>query len=77
MNEEFDRFFLREEVYIMLKMMYLNKVFGFNGLNVKIFFKFWYIVGYDVIDFVIAVLEGSVDMTVVNFVNIVLISKKK
>lgn len=71
-----DRFFNRDEIYSVLKMMYSNKVSGSDGMNVIFFIKFWYIMGGDVVNFVIVLLEGFFEMIFVNFINVMLILKK-
>ncbi|KAK5770921.1 hypothetical protein PVK06_047081 [Gossypium arboreum] len=75
MNENLEKVFTYEEVCSTLKDMSPLKASEEDGLGAIFYQRFWHIVGRDVADFCIEMLQGRHDMAVINGTRIVLIPK--
>lgn len=77
MNQELVRPFDPGEVYNVLFQMHQSKAPGPDGMNANFYQKHWHIVGKDVTDCVIGVLNGSRSFNDVNKTHLFLIPKVK
>ena len=75
MNESLVREFTREEVVAALKQIHLNKAPGPDGMSVVFFQKYWSIVGNNVTDMILNVLNHNLPIPELNKTNISLIPK--
>ena len=75
MNESLVREFTREEVVAALKQIHPNKAPGPNGMSAVLFQKYWSIVGNNVTDMVLNVLNHNLPIPELNKTNISLIPK--
>uniref|UniRef100_A0A803MQW4 Reverse transcriptase domain-containing protein n=1 Tax=Chenopodium quinoa TaxID=63459 RepID=A0A803MQW4_CHEQI len=69
--------FTVEEVRTTLFQMHLTKAPGTDGMSAVFFQKFWNVVGMDVVDKVLDILNNNGDICTINQTHIVLIPKKK
>ncbi|KAL9235614.1 hypothetical protein vseg_010359 [Gypsophila vaccaria] len=74
-NNRLLRPFSTDEVKIALDQMHPNKAPGPDGLNANFFKTYWHIVGGDVSEFVIDILNGTANISHINKTHIVLIPK--
>jgi hypothetical protein len=77
MNDQLSREFTSEEVHKALHQMYPTKAPGPDGMSAIFFQKYWAIIGRDVTETVLYVLNGNGSITEYHKTNIVLIPKTK
>ena len=77
MNDQLSRKFTSEEVHKALQQMHPTKAPGPDGMSAIFFQKYWAIIGRDVTETVLYVLNGNGSITEYNKTNIVLIPKTK
>ena len=77
MNTELSRSFTKEEVIAALKQLHPTKSPGPDGMSALFFQKYWNIVGNNVINLVLNVLNSDMPMVEINNTNIALIPKNK
>ncbi|KAL4361211.1 hypothetical protein GQ457_04G014700 [Hibiscus cannabinus] len=77
MNDALLTPFKREEIWVALKSMASLKAPGVDGFPVLFYKKFWSIVGDEVSDYCLAVLNGETELHSINKTHIVLIPKVK
>ncbi|GMI91034.1 hypothetical protein HRI_002772700 [Hibiscus trionum] len=75
MNDALDRVFTSEEVLIAVKEMGPLKASGEDGLGAVFYQRFWHIVGPEVSQYCIDMLNGEHDFELINHTRIVLIPK--
>ena len=75
MNESLIREFTRDEVVIALKQIHPNKAPGPNGMSAMFFQKHWSIVGNNITDMILNVLNHNIPIQELNKTNISLIPK--
>ena len=77
MNMELTRGFTKEEVVVALKQLHLTKSLGPNGMSTLFFQKYWNIVGTNVSNLVLNVLNYGMSIPEINRTNIAHVSKNK
>ena len=77
MNLELTRSFTKEEVLSTLKQLHPNKSLGLDGMSALLFQKYWSIVGNNVTNLVLNVLNSGMSMAEINKTNIALVPKCK
>ena len=77
MNLELTRGFTKEEVVVALKQMHPTKSPGPNGISTLFFQKYWSIVGTNVSNLVLNVLNHGMSISEINRTNIALVPKNK
>ena len=77
MNDQLSREFTSEEVHKALQQMHPTKAPGPDGMSAIFFQKYWAIIGRDVTESVLYVLNGNGSTAEYNKTNIVLIPKTK
>ena len=75
MNKELIRPFTEEEVTKALHQIHPTKALGPNGISTVFFHKYWSIVGTNITNMVLNVLNQNLPMATINKTNIVLIPK--
>ncbi|KAL4349867.1 hypothetical protein AHAS_Ahas10G0084900 [Arachis hypogaea] len=75
MSETLDRTFIVEEVLAILKYMHPTKVPGPDGMSTLFYQKMWKIVGDNVINCVLHILNDNVNPNLLNSTYICMISK--
>ena len=75
MNESLRREFTRDEVVVALKQIHPNKALGPDGMSAVFFQKHWSIVGNNIIDMILNVLNHNIPIPELNKTNIFLIPK--
>ena len=75
MNQNLIRQFTKEEVEAALKQMHPTKSPGPNGMSAVFYQKFWDIVGNDVVNMVLNVLNSNMSMVDINKTYITLVPK--
>ena len=66
-----------EEVRLAVFQMHLSKSPGLDNMSLFFFQKYWHVVGGDVIEAVLSVLNSSHILTKMNFTHILHIPKRK
>ena len=77
MNADMGALYTREEVIAALKQMHPTKAPGPDGMPAIFYKTFWYVIGEDVLLFVLDILNNNAPMDEINHTHIVLIPKKK
>ena len=77
MNMELTRSFTKEEVLTALKQLHPTKSPGPDGMSALFFQKYWSIVGNNVTNLVLNVLNSGMSMAEINKTNIALVPKRK
>ena len=77
MNEELTKEFITEEVKAALKQMHPTKVPGPDGMPAIFYQKYWDIVGFDVTNMVLNVLNSNASLSDINNTYITLVPKVK
>ena len=77
MNMELTRGFTKEEVVVALKQMHPTKSPGPDGMSALFFQKYWSIVGTNVSNLVMNVLNHGMPISEINRTNIALVPKNK
>ena len=77
MNMELTRGFTKEEVVVALKQMHPTKSLGPDGMSTLFFQKYWSIVGTNVSNLVLNVLNHGMSIFEINRTNIALVPKNK
>ena len=75
MNADLTKVFTRDEVTNVLKQLYPTKAPGPDGMSAIFFHKYWDIVGLNIINMVLNVLNSNMPITKINKTNIALIPK--
>ena len=75
MNAELSRAFSREEVVVALKQLHPSKLPGLDGMSALFFQKYWSIVGANVTNMIINVLNFGMPLSDINKTNIALVPK--
>ena len=75
MNIELTKTFTKEEVLKALQQLHPNKAPGPDGMSAIFFHNYWDIVGSNIINMVLSVLNSNLPMTEINKTNISLIPK--
>ena len=75
MNTELSRAFTREEVVMALKQLHPTKSPGLDGMLALFFQKYWSIVGTNVSNMVLNVLNSGMSLSDINRTNIALVPK--
>ena len=75
MNVELTKTFTRDEVIIALKQLHPTKAPGPDGMSAIFFHKYWDIVGLNITNMVLNVLNSNVPIAEINNTNIALIPK--
>ena len=75
MNTELSRYFTREEIVTALKQIHPTKSPGPDGMSAFFFQKYWDIVGSNVLNMALNVLNYGMSLDVINKTNIALIPK--
>ena len=75
MNESLIREFTRDEVVIALKQIHPNKALGSDGMSAVFFQKHWSIVGNNITNMILNVLNHNIPISELNKTNISLIPK--
>ena len=75
MNAELTKAFTRDEVINALKQLHPTKAPGPDGMSAIFFHKYWDIVGLNIINMVLNVLNSNMPITEINKTNITLIPK--
>ena len=77
MNLELTRAFTKEEVVAALKQLHPTKSLGLDGMFALFFQKYWNIVGINVFNLVLNVLNSGMSIFEINRTNIALVPKNK
>ena len=77
MNMDLSRSFTKEEVLAALKQLHPTKSLGPDGMSTLFFQKYWTIVGNNVTNLVLNVLNSGMSMAEINKTNIALVPKNK
>lgn len=77
MNENLIKDFTAKEVKSALQQMHPTKALGLDGMSAIFFQKFWNVVGSDVTNMVLIVLNFNMPMVEINKKNIILVPKIK
>ena len=77
MNEDMGAPYTRAEVIEALKQMHPTKAPGPDGMPALFYKKFWHLIGDDVMDYVLNILNNEAPIENINHTHIVLIPKKK
>lgn len=77
MNEELTKEFTAEEVKAALKQMHPTKALRPNGMSAVFYQKYWDIVGFDVTNMVLNVLNSNASLSNINNTYITLVPKVK
>ena len=77
MNMELSKSFTKEEVIAALKQLHPTKSLGPDGMSALFFQKYWNIVGNNVTNLVLNVLNSNMPMVEINKTNIALVPKKQ
>ena len=75
MNAELSRAFSREEVVVALMQLHPSKSHGFDGMSALFFQKYRSIVGANVTNMIINVLNSGMPLSDINKTNIALVPK--
>ena len=75
MNQNLIKQFIKEEVEVALKQMHPTKSLGSDGMSAVLYQKFWDIVGNDVVNMVLKVLNFDMSMADINKTYITLVPK--
>ena len=75
MNAELTKVFTRDEVTNVLKQLHPTKAPGLDGMSAIFFHKYWDIVGLNITNMVLNVLNSNMPITEINKTNIALIPK--
>ena len=75
MNAELTKVFTRDEVTNALKQLHPTKAPGLDGMSAIFFHKYWDIVGLNITNMVLNVLNSNMPITEINKTNITLIPK--
>ena len=75
MNAELTKVFTREEVTNAFKQLHPTKAPGLDGMSAIFFHKYWDIVGLNITNMVLNVLNSNMPITEINKTNITLIPK--
>ena len=75
MNSKLSRAFTREEVVFALKQLHPTKSPGPDGMLALFFQKYWSIVGTNVLNMVLNVLNSCMSLSEINRTNIALVPK--
>ena len=73
MNAELTKTFIRDEVIIALKQLHPTKAPGPNGMSAIFLHKYWDIVGLNITNMVLNVLNSNMPIAEINKTNIALI----
>ena len=77
MNSHLTKPFTQDEIFEALKQMHPTKAPGPDGMPAFFFQKFWHILGHDISNTVLDVLNNDLDLTFLNHTYIVFIPKVK
>ena len=77
MNADMGAPYTREEVIETLKQMHPTKAPGPDGMPALFYKTFWYVIGEDVLNYVLDILNNDGSLDEINHTHIVLIPKKK
>lgn len=77
MNNDLVAPYTEEEIIIALKQMHPTKAPGPDGMPALFYKKFWHVVGRDVTDYVLNILNNGAPIENINHTHVVLIPKKK
>ena len=75
MNAELTKTFTRDEVIIALKQLHPTKAPGLDGMSAIFFHKYWDIVGSNITNMVLNVLNSNMHIAEINKTNIAFIPK--
>ena len=75
MNAELTKAFTRDELTIALKQLHPTKAPGPDGMSAIFFHKYWDIVGLNITNMVLNVLNSNMPISEINKTNIALIPK--
>ena len=75
MNESLIREFTRDEVVVVLKQIHPYKALGLDGMSVVFFQKHWSIVGNNITDMILNILNHNIPILELNKTNISVIPK--
>lgn len=76
MNEQLTKEFQNEEVIQVIRQMHPTKAPSPNSMSAIFYKKYWYIVGEDVTNTMLSILNSNSSLAKLNQTNIVLMSKK-